>query len=59
MAKVNSKKRKKSLFYEEKNLVRLTPGQIHYKIRPSLQIYFDIPVSKKTVFFQIEFVLRR
>jgi hypothetical protein len=26
MAKLNSKKRKKSLFYEEKSLVELTPG---------------------------------
>ncbi len=26
MAKLNSKKRKKSLFYEEKSLVGLTPG---------------------------------
>jgi hypothetical protein len=32
MAKLNSEKRKKSLFYKEKSLVDLTPGSDYYAL---------------------------
>jgi hypothetical protein len=47
MAKHNSKKQKKSLFYEEKSLVGLTPEVIFFTMLTSLLILFEGSPNKK------------